>query len=148
MNTIQISHYVNNYQRKNTFKGVFPCDNLPKKVILPALLIVNLSRKSEPGSHWISIFIDKQGKGYYFDSFGIPPRNKYVKLFMKMHSKSVYYNRNQLQHITSSKCGKYCCVFAVSILKFRTINQFLIKFSKNLFVNEIMIEKMYGNLKK
>lgn len=147
MDTLQILRYVTPYQRKNIFKGVFACDNLPRKVILPALYIINLAPKTESGSHWVSLYINKRGRGFYFDSFGFEPKNKHIIAFMKMHSKTFDYNNKQLQLITSTKCGKYCCVYAVSVLRSRAIKQLLKKFSINLYVNEIIIEKMYDHLK-
>lgn len=148
MNTIEIIKYVSPYQRNNIFKGVFACDKLPTRINLPALMIVNLSRNTEIGTHWVSIYIDNFSNGYYFDSFGIPPRNKFIIHYLEIHVEKFYYNIIQLQHISSVKCGKYCCVFAISVLKYRTIDNFINKFSKNLFINELVIENMYIHLKR
>lgn len=148
MNTIEITKYVSPYQRNNIFKGVFACNNLPTHIHLPALMIVNLSKNTESGTHWVSIYVDRFSNGYYFDSFGMPPRNKFIIQYLETHTKTFHFNDKQLQHISSVKCGKYCCVFAISILKYRTIDKFIIKFSKNLFINELVIENMYNNLNK
>lgn len=143
MNTNEIIDYVKPYQRNGIFKGVFACNTLPKKIKLPALFVVNLSPISEAGSHWVAIYIDMRRNSYYFDSFGMPPKNKFILSFLRKHGKKVHYNHIQLQHITSSKCGQYCCVFSISILRFHTIEYFLRKFSVNLFINEIVIGRMY-----
>lgn len=148
MDTFTINKVINPHQKNSIFKGVYPCDSLPKKFSLPSIFIVNLSPHSEPGSHWISIYIASNGHAFYFDSFGIPIRNIYIHQFLKKHSKRVTYNRQQLQHIMSNKCGKFCCVFAITILKKCTIPSFINKFSKNLYVNDIVIENMYNYLKR
>lgn len=143
MNTNEIIKYIIPHQRNGIFKGVFACNTLPRKFKLPALFVVNLSPISESGSHWVGIYIDMRRNCYYFDSFGIQPKNGFILSFLRKHSKKVHYNHNQLQHITSSKCGQYCCVFSVSILRFHTIEYFLRKFSLNLIINEIVIDRMY-----
>lgn len=149
MNTVQILNYVTPYQRDHVFKGVFACNTLPKKKItLPAIFIVNLSAHSEIGTHWIGVYIDQNSNCFYFDSFGLPPKNNYIVDFIRKHAKRIYYNRQQVQHIISTKCGHYCCLFAVSILKFHTIDMYIRKFSLNLFVNEILVEKMFDHFKE
>lgn len=143
MNTNEIINYIKPYQRNGIFKGVFACNTLPKKITLPALFVVNLSPISEAGSHWVAIYIDMRRNCYYFDSFGMQPTNRFILSFLRKYAKKVHYNNVQLQHIASSKCGQYCCVFSVSILRFHTIEYFLRKFSVNLFINEIVIGRMY-----
>ena len=55
------------------FKGVFPCDQLPYDANLPINIIANTDPANLPGEHWICISIKKNGRGQYFDSFGLPP---------------------------------------------------------------------------
>lgn len=130
--------------KKSFFRGVFACDDLPRNFALPAAFIINLSKKSEAGSHWVALCIDRFGVAYYFDSFGLPPKNVFIKQFIKMHSKKLVFNKTQLQHITSSKCGKYCCVFVVVFLKNLSFPSLLRKFSLNLSINEIIIERLFN----
>lgn len=148
MNTIDILSYVRPNQRKDIFKGVFACDALPNKISCPAVFIVNLSKKTEDGSHWVSIYIDKNSECYYFDSFGFPPNNKFIIMFLQKHAKRIYYNKRQIQHITSINCGKYCCLFCICVLKQGNIDHFIQKFSQNLYVNEIVVGQMFRNMKK
>lgn len=144
MNTLEIKSYVLRFQTKNIFKGVYACDTLPNRFSLPALFIVNLSSKREPGSHWVLIFINKIRTCYYFDSFGMHAKNKHISFFMKKHAKSIRHNNRQLQHITSTKCGRFCCVIAATILRGKPINNLLRKFSINLFINEILIDQLFN----
>lgn len=147
MDTFSINRTIKSYQKRNIFKGVFPCDSLPSHFSLPAIFIINLSPHTEAGSHWVAAFISVNRFAYYFDSFGLPIKNSYILRFLKRHAKRITHNKNQLQHIASNKCGRFCCAFAVSILKNCSISSFMSKFCKNLYVNDIVIENMYNYLK-
>lgn len=148
MDTFSIISTIKPYQRLKIFKGVFPCDSLPNQFSLPAIFIINLSPHNEPGSHWVSIYISPNRNAFYFDSFGFSIKNEYILRFLREQAIRVTFNEKQLQHITSTKCGKFCCVFAIAILNKSSISSFMNKFSKNLFVNDIVIENMYKYLKK
>lgn len=146
MNSIAISRFVESFQRGNIFKGVFACDQLPTKFSLPALFIINLSPSSEPGSHWVSIYIDRHGVALYFDSFGLQPCNTDILLFLKLHSKTAIYNKKQVQHLSSIKCGRFASVFAVSMLRNIDLKPFFARFSYNLKINDIVVESVYNYL--
>lgn len=148
MDTLSIINVISQYQRCNIFKGVFPCNLLPLKFSLPAIFVINLSPDDEPGSYWVAVYISANRCAFYFDSFGLPVKNSFIMRFLTANTVRINYNKSQIQHITSKKCGQFCCVFAVSILKNCTINSFLSKFCQNLFVNDIVIENMYNYLKK
>lgn len=148
MDTVTIRQYIKAYQREGIFKGVYPCDCLPSSFKLPAAFVINLSCHNEPGTHWVATYISKNGTSFYFDSFGMKPTNFYIQAFLNKHSKSFRYNRQQLQHISSNKCGRFCCVFVVAVLQRCSIDSFLARFSLNLFVNDITIENMYNYMDK
>lgn len=147
MDTISIRDYIKPYQRQNIFKGVFPCDCMPNSFSLPAAFVINLSPHDEPGTHWVSLYISQSGYAFYFDSFGMKPTNFYINAFLKMHTKNVMFNKKQLQHISSNKCGQFCCVFVVSALKECSIDNFISRFGLNLYVNDFTLENMYNYLK-
>lgn len=148
MDTISIRAYIREYQNNNIFKGVFPCDSLPHSFSLPAAFVINLSPHNEPGTHWVALYISGGGNGYYFDSFGMKPVNCHIIAFLRMHTKKVAFNRKQIQHITSNKCGRFCCIFIVSMLKKCSVNSFLDRFGVNLYVNDITVENMFNFYKK
>lgn len=148
MDTLAIINFIKPYQRGNMFKGVFPCDALPQNFDLPACFVINLSMHNEPGSHWVVAYIATNGEGYYFDSFGFDIKNYFIRSFFKLHSKSINVNRRQLQHITSTKCGQFCCTFIICLLKNNSIDQFSNRFGMNLFVNDLIIDNMFKYLKK
>lgn len=146
MDSFSINCAIKPFQKRNIFKGVFPCDSLPNHFTLPAIFVINLSPHTEGGSHWVATYISVKRVAFYFDSFGLPVRNTYIYHFLKNHAIRITYNKQQLQHITSTKCGKFCCTFAIAILKNCSISSFMAKFCKNLFVNDIVIENMHNYL--
>jgi len=73
MNTAEIQCILKrNNVTKYQFGGVFARDCLPLLAKHKAY-IVNLDKMNENGSHWISIYFDKNRRGEYFDSYGLPP---------------------------------------------------------------------------
>lgn len=147
MDTSAIINVIKPYQNCKIFKGVFPCDSLPSQFSLPAIFVINLSPHTEAGSHWVTVYITADRSAFYFDSFGLPIKNTYIWRFIKRHASQIIYNKKQLQHIVSNKCGRFCCVFAIAVLKNCPISSFINKFSNNLFVNDIVIENMFNYLK-
>lgn len=144
MNTVDIHQFVYPFQRGRRFKGVFACDRLPAQFSLPAIFIINLSPSTQPGTHWVSVYIDGQGSGFYFDSFGLPPRNVHILRFLRMHTKNFIYNKKQIQHLSSIKCGRFACVFTVHILRNNGPQSFFERFALNLRINDIVVEGFYN----
>ena len=73
MNTIQIEHFL----KKNPYAGKIlkkacASDQL-KHVIYPStmsLIVIHFL----PGELWVAMYFDKNGKGEYFDSYGLSPQ--------------------------------------------------------------------------
>lgn len=60
------------------------------------------------GSHWVSVYIEKN-KAAYFDSFGFPPPvqiHHFIKKF-----RPYAYNEKQIQNTRSGGCGWYVIYF-------------------------------------
>jgi len=72
MNTTQINCAL---KSNRIFRGVFARDQLENVSLdrYPIAFVVNTDKSSGPGEHWVAIFIDQNGRGYYFDSYGRPP---------------------------------------------------------------------------
>ena len=64
------------------FLAVFPSDLLPSDVPGPCCFIANTQPSGTRGEHWISVFINKEGYGDYFCSYGVPPKPVFAN-FMK-----------------------------------------------------------------
>ena len=65
MNNVEITNYFKYEVRIN---GVFSRNNLPR--IKDGAYVINLDDRNSKGTHWFSLFIDKN-IAIYFDSFGI-----------------------------------------------------------------------------
>ena len=53
---------------------VYAADHVPKILSpTPIAIVTNLDTSNKPGSHWIAIYIDRNGYGIYFDSYGLAP---------------------------------------------------------------------------
>lgn len=150
LTTVDINHLIEPFEKLGIFKGVFACDNLPNFITLPAAFVINLSKKNSNGSHWVGLFIDCEGFAEYFDSFGFPPLEKNIAYYIRRHSQKMRYNKKQLQHLVSNKCGKNVILFILCKMYNKNFDEILARFSNNLGVNEIIIENImkYFNEKR
>jgi hypothetical protein len=111
------------------FMGVYSIDNFPKKIKLRSFFVSNLSKSSEPGTHWISIVKSEPKTIEIFDSLGT--EIDYLRPYLKFsNNPSIVYNNAAFQTSTSSTCG----LFAVMFLIERSFN-FDLKF--NVLLAEI-----------
>ena len=110
MDTREIARFIReNKLCRGIFQGVFSADTLPE---YPRLLICNTDPSNRPGTHWIVIYVDPNGYGEYFDSFGRPPPGVF-RDYLNRHCTAWIYNRKQLQSVVSSFCGYYCCFYCL-----------------------------------
>ena len=111
MNTYQINEQFKNYK---CYVGTFACDQMPLLRIRkrPFALIMNTDPISEPGQHWVALFVTKNKTAEYFDSYGLSPLNPEVYQFLNHNNvNSLAYNTNQIQGINTTTCGAYCVLF-------------------------------------
>ena len=122
------------------FKGVFSCDTIPvfgKNSRFS--VIVNLSRENQPGSHFISIYVNKT-KAYYFDSLGLPCINRDISKYLKQYS--VTSNVNQFQCLDSFFCGYYCMLFVILIERGMSFTKFKKLFSADCKNNDTIVVEL------
>jgi len=115
MNTYQLTSILTSDQSVGpTFLGVFPIDKLPKSVKFnpPCSLIVNFDPSSQPGSHWVAIFIPDGDSCEYFDSYGRDPPPP-ILTFLKCQHKKILKNNKQLQSNITSTCGQMCVYYLI-----------------------------------
>ena len=104
------------------FLGCFSSDKLPKYATPPYSLIVNLSKESERGSHFVGMF-QNQKVLYYFDSFGIPCWIEPICDFIKTQSVKVEQNKLSIQSATSEFYGKPLMSRTASSVKVAELKQ-------------------------
>ena len=107
MNSDEIDRFLK--ARLKDFDGVFSVDTLPDD---PRLLVCNTDPSDKPGRHWIAIYVDENGRGELFDSFGRRP-NVDFEHYMNRHCSSWNFNDRQLQSVVSKFCGHYCIYFCI-----------------------------------
>jgi len=107
---------------------------LLKKGIRKIAIIFNLDKHNEPGSHWVSMFVDlNEGCNYFFDSFGHKPVNE-IQILMnrikeqvdELIKKNEYKIKNsEFKNIVNSteyqedghSCGLYSIDFMVRFIE-------------------------------
>ena len=97
--------------------AVLPIDYVKHKKTdnRPLGLVVNTDRSSCAGEHWVAIFLDGDGYGEYFDSFGLPPLRRGLIDFMNRNcSVGWCYNTTTLQEFDETVCGNWCVEFLKS----------------------------------
>lgn len=99
------------------FLGVYPSDSIPKITnIDDKAIIFNLSKHTEPGTHYIAV-IFKRKKIYYFDSYGKPLKNKYILNNLRKFNIPIFYHTRSIQHKDSIFCGLFSLAYIKAILK-------------------------------
>jgi hypothetical protein len=138
LSTNEINHLLKN---KKDFLGVFPVDRLPYLLVpKPTGLIINLDESYKPGSHWVAVYIPKNGPAHYFDPFGAVP-GRHVSLFLDRNSKHGWvFNAAKFQGDLSYLCGYYCVLFIKYAPNYKAFYE---KFKTcNYFENDINVIKL------
>ena len=105
---------------------------------------MNTHKKNQPGEHWLAIFFDDKRRATFFDSYGFSPKSYGLDAYLKQHSKKMEYNDQQIQGITSSTCGYYCCYFIQLKCRNFSLKEILDHFDKRNFdFNDNRILKLF-----
>ena len=126
---------------KHKFHGVYALDCLPKSRKNGGY-IINFDISSDPGSHWVAVFVDNKNVEY-FDSFGFAPKHKPILSFLG----PVYaYNSITLQPLFSKACGHFCLYFLIHRFFNQSSNEIIYVLSKS---DSVFIVKnfVYRNFK-
>ena len=112
--------------------GLFFASDLPLDITYPAAFVINVAflegKKNQ--RHWVAIYIDPFKQGYYFDSFGLPPLDNKIKLFLKQVTCVWKYSTIAIQCVTSTKCGYFCLYFLFHRCRGWTFDQILQAFKR------------------
>lgn len=109
---------------KYGFKGVISADEMSK--LIPHIrkgekisFIMNLDKSTQPGSHWVAVYLDPNESLEYYDSFGREPPESFNKdilfLINKIHP-DVYLKYKVNKIIDQSSTSKNCGFFAMKFL--------------------------------
>lgn len=146
MDTDIISKLLKNFK---CFKGVYPLDMLPNIIQLPMNIIINTDPSFMPGEHWVSLSINKDGYGEYFDSFGLPPLKKEIFDYLEANcDKGWVYNKVALQSLTSNTCGHYCVLNTIFHCQNRSTDDFISKFNNHTVKNDERMNEIFGEFSR
>ena len=130
------------------FKGVFAANNLPNKLHVNNLAIVNCCNQNLPGQHWVAICQTSENTMEFFDSFGQMPSvyNLQGKLPKTQY---IVYNPLTLQDIASEVCGHYCLYFCYYKARGYSMAQLIEQnFSDDTLNNDIRVLSIINKLFK
>jgi hypothetical protein len=148
MNTVQMEAVLTTHpDTKCIFVGVFPRDHIPSKKIksFPAAFVFNTDPSTKKGEHWIALYFEDSKRGFYFDSYGLPPIHKIFESFMGENSKIWTYNDICLQSLDSNVCGHYCIYYIIQ--KCKGLNAFA-KFTYDTYKNDVFVRSYVNKIIK
>lgn len=133
MNTSQLECCIDcDMLLKQYVVGVFPIDRLPRDCAkYPCGFIVNTDVHSKPGTHWISLYVEKNGTLEVFDSYGKSPSyyNNCLTKWINIHSFVARSNHRRIQGDFSNVCGMYCLHYLHQRLAGRSMEDIVHRFS-------------------
>ena len=142
MNTDEIVRLLQSYKStRQIVRGVFACNRLPPDIICPSGYVCNTDPDFRPGEHWVAIYINHQGVGEYFDSFGLPPMQQDFIDFLNYNCSAWSYNKRTVQHLTSSACGLFCVYFLLMRCNGVSMTDLLGVFSDDLLCNDMLVTR-------
>jgi len=133
MNSDEIDRFLR--RRLRHFDGVFSVDNLPEH---PHILVCNTDPSDKPGRHWIAIYVDHEGRGDFFDSFGRRPNADFER-YMNRHCLSWNFNDRQLQSVVSKFCGHYCIYFCIARSNGNDMRKIVRKLTSDTGLNDMLV---------
>lgn len=99
---------------------------LPHSITQSVTVIINAVPHIENCLHWLAThFHHWSYSDYYFDSYGTLPFITTIQAFLRRMFTAWEYNSIQLQGLTSTVCGKNCCLFALYMGRGYTPKQFI-----------------------
>ena len=109
MNNIQLLSLIKTCPLTSSrFQGVYAIDTLPDTPIKNSTYICNLDKSDNAGTHWISIYVPKNGPVEYFDSYGLIAPRSLEDTFLNPF---YLFNERSLQQPLSTVCGQYALYF-------------------------------------
>ena len=111
MNNLQIEGLLKkDSQAKKILKNVCTLDEI-EVLSYPSAYVINSDTSNKKGEHWVAVYFDKNRRGKYFYSYGLPPAILGPEAYMDRFSLDWIYNRKTIQSLFSNVCGHYCVHF-------------------------------------
>jgi hypothetical protein len=107
----------------NCYKGIYGSDNIQGTNTFPYAIVVNTQKISQPGEHWVALYITGPDQLEYFDSFGEGP-NSDIQKFTKTF-KNIKINSKKLQSDFDNSCGSHVIYFIISRCSGKSFNRII-----------------------
>ena len=126
---------------RNKVIGVYPRDRIPYTLEKGQGMIVNTDRHDMPGSHWVCLYIDMEGRGEFMDSYGHSPGyfNRVFEDFLVRNSDRYSFNSKRIQDAGTKVCGHYCLYYFMHRLRGVSMIDIFKPFSRSLVVNDAYV---------
>jgi hypothetical protein len=126
----------------HVFLGVFAKDRLPASLPAkrPLLLVCNTDPHQRPGEHWVVLYIGRNARGEYFDSFGRAP-DRLFKLYLDKYCSVWKRNERQIQSVLTRFCGHYCIFFCLYKYMDYDLKTIINCFSNDTGLNDWIVHK-------
>ena len=99
MNSLQIEGLLKKgCQAKKIFKKVCALDEM-EVPSYPSPYVINSDTSDKKDEHWVAVYFDKNRRGKYFDSYGLPPAIVGLEAYMNHFSLDWIYNRKTIQSL-------------------------------------------------
>jgi hypothetical protein len=133
METQEVNHLL---RKVLSFKGTFARDRMPKIGKRPISFVINTDSSSEPGEHWVAIILLANGRGEFFDSFGLPPLHEdFVNYLTNNAPNGWIWNNLALQAATEKSCGLFCIEYIKARAAGLSLVDFLLSSGEHLLKN-------------
>ena len=110
MNALEIKTVLEKFIRnKNIY--ISPRDAL--RVSNDSVHVWNTDPHYLPGQHWVALYIDDGGDGYYFDSYGGTPRYREFIDSLNKNCRRWLYANVRVQDDDSVACGHFVIYFLI-----------------------------------
>ena len=101
--------------------------------------MVSTDPSTKPGQHWIAIYIDTNGVGEYFDSYGLPPLVPQFMTFLKKNCTHLSYSTRALQGDLSTVCRQYATFYLLHRCRGLRMGKIINVFSNDTEDNDILV---------
>ncbi|KAI0207790.1 hypothetical protein LSAT2_007533 [Lamellibrachia satsuma] len=134
---------------RSIFRGVVPKDGLyTTRDALRAAFVCNTDVGDKLGEHWIAFYLDADGRGDYFCSYGLPPRHAMFRTFMNEHYSEWTHNNRRLQNPLSNVCGQYCVAYVLLLCNGFPMRTFVNIFGTDLVANDCRVFDWFKQLRQ
>ena len=126
--------------------GVYPADQISKFWSKSTAVVLNCDVSHLPGSHWTAVHVAANGRGTYFDSYGVPPFVPQHLDCLRRNSTLFRWNTKQLQSTYSNVCGQFCVMFLFYLCNDYSLHDFHELFTGDLLKNNRIVVDFHKKL--